>query len=397
VTITALAVAAGSACHRDAVWHAPVAPVRTVGGGVLAAPPPEASAFPPAAHEASAVRWMQGPAGDRARLERWRAGVGPVVVYRPDSMGPPPGAAALRDLPVVSWNTNVGGGDLDGLVDDLRSGRLTDGDSVAHFVLLLQEVFRRGPAVPRGLADRPRRIAALPPRGPRSDVVEVARRHGLFLFYVPSMANGWEADGDQAEDRGNAIVSTIPLAGLTAIELPFEGQRRVAASAIVPGDGEAGHAPPLRVVSVHLDNRSVLRRVYRSFGSGRTRQAEALASALARDPAADLPTVLAGDLNTWGPSAWERAVHVLRAHFPQGSALNVPTFAGRSLMVGRTLDHMMFRLPVPRATSQRPSGPSAGETERRAAFVPPLPVRLDDARGSDHYPLLARLLVGDGG
>ena len=43
------------------------------------------------------------------------------------------------------------------------------------------------------------------------------------------MRNGRPPQTD--EDRGNAILSTEPLADLTAIELPFEQQRRVAVAA----------------------------------------------------------------------------------------------------------------------------------------------------------------------
>lgn len=122
----------------------------------------------------------------------------------------------------------MGGGDLPRLLTDLRAGRLTGGDSVTNFVLLLQEVYRADADVPRGAATRPRRIAQSPEHSRRSDIVDVARAQGLHLFYVPSMSNGW-TDGDAlAEDRGNAILSTLPLSDYAAIELPFEGQRRVA-------------------------------------------------------------------------------------------------------------------------------------------------------------------------
>lgn len=347
---------------------------------------------------------MRGPEADRARLDRWCAGVGPAVVHTPADRR---GAPSVREVAVVSWNTNVGGGDLHGFIADLRAGRFTGGDSVQHFVLLLQEVFRRGPDVPRGAATRPRRIAPQPARGHRADIVEVARQHDLHLFYVPSMANGWAPADVAAEDRGNAIVSTLPLDGRTAIELPYEGQRRVAAGATVRSFTPDGRALHLRVVSVHLDNRSTLSRVHHSFGSGRARQAEALAAALRRDTEAHLPTVLAGDLNTWAPHAWERALGVLRTHFPQGNATTAPTFAGRPMGVGRTLDHMMFDLADLTLASTMPatdpvatSGPSGSArrvqgTDDRVAFESPISVRLDDARGSDHYPLLARLSFGD--
>lgn len=338
------------------------------------------------------ITWIAGPASDHDRLGAWRAGVGPAVTLTGDGDH---GAPSLRDLALISWNTNVGGGDLHGLLADLRAGRLTGGDSVTHFVLLLQEVYRAGTDVPRGVTVRPRRIAPTPKHGQRSDIVAVAREHGLHLFYVPSMSNGW-TDGDaHAEDRGNAILSTLPLSAHTAIELPFEGQRRVAASATVRVRDAAGRVTALRTVSVHLDNRSAFSRVLHSFGSGRARQAESLASSLLRDSAAHLPTVLAGDLNTWAPTPWERAVSVLRTHFPIGNVMRVPTYAGPPMGIGRTLDYMMFRVPVADAASRRRAGPSDVAASDGVSFAPPVSVRLDDARGSDHYPLLARLRLTD--
>lgn len=315
------------------------------------------------------------------------------MLHQPPAISVVAATPALNELAVVSWNTNVGGGDVPGLVADLRDGRLTDGDSVRHFVLLLQEAYRASEEVPRGEALRPRRIATQPRHGERLDIVAVARELGLYLLYVPSMANGWSVSG-AAEDRGNAILSTLPLSGHTAIELPFEGQRRVAASATVNVTDTNGRDRALRVVSVHLDNRSGMRRVMRSFGSGRARQAEALAAALVHDSTAQLPTVLAGDLNTWAPPAWERAVSLLRAHFPLGETMRVPTLAKPPMVVGRTLDHMMFRLPIARA--ERLSGPSGDAADDQLVFAAPQLTRLDDPRGSDHYPLLARLTLHDG-
>lgn len=383
VSLAAVAVASGAAVGAVPALHADT----------------ESPACP--ADRDDAVTWVRGPAADRDRLDGWCAGVGPSVVA---PIGSAAGQRALTTKApvVVSWNTNVGGGDLQGFIADLRAGRLTDGDSVEHFVLLLQEVYRRSHSVPRGAATRPRRIASHPERGRRMDVVEVARDHDLHLFYVPSMANGWVAADSAAEDRGNAILSTLPLDGYTAIELPFEGQRRVAASAIVRSTATDGRVLDLRVVSVHLDNRSTFARFGQSFGRGRARQAEALTQGLQRDAGAYLPTVVAGDLNTWAPARWEGALAVLRAHFPHGNATDGPTFAGRPLGVGRTLDHMMFRLPEPALSGRQSTGPSASGRAREfpagmPVFEPPVSVRLDHARGSDHYPLLARLAFANPG
>lgn len=386
VSISAVAVAASAACRATPVW-------RTDAGVPTCALTHEV----PGADDA--VTWHRGPAADRPQLDRWCAGVGPAVIRHAPTV-PAPSTATLRELAIISWNTNVGGGDLHGLIGDLRAGRFTDGEPVEHFVLLLQEVYRADATVPQGAAQRPRRIAARAADRSRQDIVDVAAQHGLHLFYVPSMANGRDAAHPHAEDRGNAIVSTLSLVQHTAVELPFEGQRRVAASAHLAVDGGDGRRDTLRVVSVHLDNRSVLRRPLRSFGSGRTRQAEALAATLVRDDTRHLPTVLAGDFNTWAPSRWERAVAVLRTHFPHGHAAPTATFAGRAIGISRALDHMLFRLPATTGAPVRLAlqGPSADADETpapEASPTAPQPVRLDEARGSDHYPLFARLRVGD--
>lgn len=350
----------------------------------------------PAVAEPQAVRWIRGPDSDRDVLDRWRAGVGPSVVRGQLDSADARGPVAFDELAIVSWNVHVGGGDLSSLLDALRAGRFTEGDSVRHFVLLLQEAFRASSDVPRGEAHRPRRIAPRTRHGGRQDIVEVAREQGLSLVYVPSMANGRDGHEPRAEDRGNAILSSLPLSGATAIELPFEGQRRVAVSATVQAADAAGRAVSLRAVSVHLDNRSGVRRVLHSFGSGRARQAEALAAALMSDSMSAVPTVVAGDLNTWAPRGWERAVTVLRAHFPLGDVVLEPTFAGPFMGIGRALDHMMFRLPTPRRAPARHRGPATDRDVAMPSFSYSHTLRLRDTHGSDHHPLLARLGLSGG-
>lgn len=324
------------------------------------------------------------------------AGVGPAVIHHPAVSGHAGEDRQRGHLVVISWNTNVGGGDLDGLLRDLRGGTLTGGEDTPHFVVLLQEVFRTGVEVPRGDAERPRRIAPASSHA-RTDIVTLAERHGLHLFYVPSMANGWRAGNASGEDRGNAILSSLPLSDFMAIELPFEGQRRVAVSARIHPVGVHGQVIPWRLASVHLDNRSSFARLHRSLGSGRTRQARALAMALSADANREqLPTIVGGDLNTWAPAAWEGAESLLRAQFPHAERVQGPTYAGANLGLGRTLDHLMIRLPDPRHAAH--ATPSAGPADSPAGAAPSTsdvtsPVRLADSRGSDHYPLFTRLTL----
>jgi endonuclease/exonuclease/phosphatase family metal-dependent hydrolase len=234
---------------------------------------------------------------------------------------------------------------------------LTGGVAVDHFVLLLQEAHRGGAAVPphsashRGAA----RIHDGPDTGPRHDIVEVASALGLSLFYVPSMRNGLN-DGGAPEDRGNAILSTLPLSELQAIELPFERQRRVAIAATIDGAGPDGK---IRVVSTHLDASASARRLW-VFTSGlRERQAARLIASLPHSPAA----VMGSDLNTWVDGRREPAVRLLQQVFP-----STPPIADRATVaLGFTLDYLFFRLP---------DGWSAASN------------RVADRYGSDHHPIV---------
>ena len=151
----------------------------------------------------------------------------------------------------MGWNVHVGGGDLLTLLDRLESGGLT-GQPVAQYVLLVQEAYRSEgdvPPVAPGLGV-PRRIAPRAANRAREDIVRIARRRGLALYYAPSMRNG---DDAPFEDRGNAILSTFPLEELVAVELPFTRQRRVAIGAGIQGRTRDGRPWSVQVASVHLD------------------------------------------------------------------------------------------------------------------------------------------------
>lgn len=271
----------------------------------------------------------------------------------------------VNSLVVLTWNTHLGGGDVARLVRDLRAGRFTDGTPVEHFALLLQETHRSSSDVPSGVGTAPRPIHTSSLHRKRTDIVETARELGLDLFYVPSMANGRPLNGLQ-EDRGNAILSTLPLRDLAAIELPFEAQRRVAVAATVRGTTADGTPWSLRLVNVHLDNKSRASRVFQSFGGARTRQARALVKELLHDSAA----VVGGDMNTWSLGFMEGALGVLRQHFPLPlQHPTQPTFATGGLK----LDRLMYRLPSPLSAETR---------------------RLDDRHGSDHHPLIGTIRFG---
>jgi endonuclease/exonuclease/phosphatase family metal-dependent hydrolase len=246
------------------------------------------------------LRWF-GPtrASDRRHLGAWCAAVGPVeYVGQPDAEG-----SRGRDsrLTVVTWNTHVGGGDV---IEFLRSELDYECElartprASGPFVLLVQEVFRASDAVPVASEDSrvAGRITGHPPQGPRLDVAQLAHRCGLSLLYVPSMQNGSGVRGEPREDRGSAILSTLPLLDPVAIELPFEAQRRVTVAATVVGPGDRR----LRIASVHYDVAGNILRVLGTGGSMRVRQDEGQTEALdLLDPEREVPIVVAGDLNTW--------------------------------------------------------------------------------------------------
>jgi hypothetical protein len=111
---------------------------------------------------ASAIRWMAPQLdADRGSLDNWRASVGPPVVV---SVAPQDDAAPSNRLVVVNWNMHVGGGDIGGLLADVRRQH-----AGAPIVFLLQEAYREGPEVPTSLeanASFASMIRALPRRQP---------------------------------------------------------------------------------------------------------------------------------------------------------------------------------------------------------------------------------------
>ena len=307
------------------------------------------------------VAWF-GPSlpGDLIDLGRWRQSVGPPVVMKADAAMPAGGPAASADrLVVVNWNTHVGGGDIPRLYQHVRERVGTR----VPIVFLLQEAYRSGPEVPASLtptATFASVIRSLRRDGRRDEVEAVASALGLHAYYVPSMRNGGPLASD--EDRGNAILSTVPLTDLSAIELPFERQRRVAVAATVSGLTSTGQPWRLRVVSAHLDNMSGARRLWIAGGEfGRTRQARGLVSALDEQA----PLVLGADLNTL--FGFRDAAYTATARaFPDTRVTDRrATFHGIL-----RLDHLFFRL----------------DDGWRATFG-----RTDDNFGSDHYPLVGEI------
>lgn len=304
----------------------------------------------------SGISWF-GPvdASDIGRLEKWRASVGPPVV----ASGEPRVTPSPDTLTLVSWNTALGAGDVARLVADLRRSA-----PATPIVLLLQEAYRDGPEVPSLLSRSAvfaSRLQGVRADGRRDEVEAIASALGMNAYYVPSMRNGSPLRSD--EDRGNAILSTLPLSHLCAFELPFERQRRVAVGASVAGINRTGAPWHLRVVSAHLDNLAGARRLWVGSEFGRVRQTRGLLKQL--DDETSL--VLGGDFNTWFGFSDEAFREAARA-FP-GTRVTDRRATFRGLL---RLDHLFFRLP-----------------DRWTARFR----RAEESYGSDHYPLVATIDV----
>ena len=307
---------------------------------------PLASAPP----SASSISWLSPvQPRDGAALGRWRSAVGSALVHA--NLADGDAAAAVTDaITIVSWNVALDEGDVVGFVRQLE--KQSPGRPI---VLLLQEAFRSGDDVPQltgtlGFASHLGRS-----RHDR-EVDDVARTLGYSLFYVPSMRNG-----RGVEDRGNAVLSSLPLDELSAIELPFEHQRRVAVTARISGKTASGAPWSLRVASAHLDNLVGIRSGWITTEYGRARQARGLREALA----GDAPLVLAGDFNTWF-GFFDQAYRETARAFPQTKV----TDRRRTFRGLLRLDHVFYRLPAAWSADVR---------------------RGESARGSDHYPLVTTI------
>ena len=305
--------------------------------------------------ESSRVRWIAPrDAEEKVRLDSWCAAVGPALVRDATAAND----ARLEDIAFVSWNVHVGAGEIERFVGDVRSGRLSDGRRPRQLVLMLQEAVRSSgvPAVIPDGASAAGRIGS--DTEPAAEIGRVADALNMSLFYAPSMRNGNASDAHEPSDRGNAILSTLPISAPMAIELPGDGQRRVAVTAamqVIVGDRPA----TLSIGAAHLATRASARTLWVFGAAGlRQKQAASLAEALP-----DGPMTLGADLNTWigGPSE-PAARHLLRA-FPSTPTRPREATAGAGLV----LDYMFFRVP-------------AGW---RAKVV-----RAPERYGSDHYPLI---------
>jgi endonuclease/exonuclease/phosphatase family metal-dependent hydrolase len=294
------------------------------------------------------------------RLERWRRNVG-----APVAVDVVPTQSSADSLLVLSWNVWIGRGRLAHLVTRLRAGdfRQHGADPDLPLVVLIQEAFRSDDTVPATVSGSTGRVL-LAGLGPQEDVVETARSLRLNLRYAPSMRNG-----AVRSDRGNAILSSLPLEDAHAIELPLVLQRRVAVSAAVTL-GSVG----LRLVSAHLDPRGPPG--HRWLGAaGRAVQAGHLAGSVHGDI-----VILGADLNL-ARGRYERAWRLLAdAGYTFGVPPTIPrwrhTYHGIPRLV---LDYLLIR--------DRHGRVRQGKVERLDEHPRD---RGPQVFGSDHHPLIAR-------
>jgi hypothetical protein len=309
----------------------------------------------PARELSTHVSWRTAEPTDAPELTRWCRAVGVPVVTNVAASEPP----SLEEFVAVSWNAHLAEGRLTDLISDLRAGAFTDGRPVKHFVLLVQELYRRGDAVPEfGSSDRS--AFAITARDPdAADVEDHARALGLSFVYVPSMRNG----AALREDRGNAIISSEPLIDPLALELPLARQRRVAIAAAVNVKTADG-VKRLELVNAHLEPLSSPRTLW-IFKNPRGRQVRAILDLLETPRFAGKGVagiVLGGDFNMVRGGEREEAYQHARAW--STSLKHEDT--RRTHLMGR-IDYLFFRLPAGWHGSTR---------------------RLDERFGSDHHPVM---------
>lgn len=246
----------------------------------------QSTTAPPASTEPSlrclqpvpGITWQRWMGGDDATLNQWCDSVGKPVLMPKVYFEP----AEIAQLTILSWNVNVGGGRAEEFIPQLQRELSAKSGGL---VVLLQETFRTGWDVPESVPPTLQAPGAVRPRRPAADIVALATALEMSVAYVPSMRNGSNSNLSQREDRGNAILSSEPLSDVTAIELPFGRQRRVAIAATVTPRGSRGK--PLRVMVLHFDT-----------DDHRAAQAQALAMDVkAFTETKSMPLVVAGDLN----------------------------------------------------------------------------------------------------
>lgn len=311
----------------------------------------------PAGEPPPEVRWFgPGHEDEASRHFRHCRAVGPSVVLRsPKPTGP------VDSVAIVSFNMALGKGALALLLDSVTAGRYSDGAPIRDLVVLLQETFREGAAVPieapRG-AWTGRGGFASPAFGERLDVLAVATKFGLHAYYsAATRAPGARNPSGHPEDWGNAILSSVPLESLGVVDLPYGGTRRIAQLATVRGQRRDGQPWILTLANVHFSVGPV---GPSALSAIRARQARAMAAILDSVPA----VALGGDLNAFSLLGTAESVQILERAFPESPPGDPSPTRG-----WQRLDYLFFRLPSgARASTYR---------------------RLPTGFGSDHAPVLS--------
>jgi endonuclease/exonuclease/phosphatase family metal-dependent hydrolase len=296
------------------------------------------------------------------RLEDWRRNVGRHVSLDLS----PVEMTSARAVVVLSWNVWIGRGMLSQVVSNLRNGDYTalGADPGLPLVVLVQEAFRSDLSIPPLQEGRVGRVFAAG-LAAQEDIVEVAQRLGMNLLYAPSMRNG-----STQSDRGNAILSTLPLFDPRAVELPLVLQRRVAVtSAVMLGDRR------VRLISAHLDPRGPPGHKWLG-AAGRAQQTEHLCSSVSDDTA-----ILGADLNL-GRGRSEPTWQILK---DAGFSFGVPP----SLPRWRHTYHALPRLVLDYVLVRDRAGIVEGAHVHRLDEDPK--DRGPRVFGSDHHPLLGRV------
>ncbi len=300
---------------------------------------------------------------DSPRLPGWRANVGATIAL---DLAPPPSERNVSTLLVLSWNVWVGRGRLAELVNRIRDGEFASLDAPPGLplVVLVQEAYRVDDSIPLRSNGRAPRELSTRVRA-REDIVDAARRLRLNLRFAPSMRNGADRS-----DRGNAILSSLPLADGRAVELPLILHRRAAVTASV-----ALAAHRVRLVSAHLDPRGPPGHKWLG-AAGRATQTQHLLGTVEDDT-----VVLGADLNL-GRGRAERTWRLLaEAGFSAGIPPTAPRWRHTYHALPRlVLDYVLLRdrsRQVARATVHR-----LDEDPRDRGVT---------VFGSDHHPLLARI------
>jgi endonuclease/exonuclease/phosphatase family metal-dependent hydrolase len=348
-TFALLTLAAAALVHAQATT-APLAAASSIVGPLSCLQPVDGLTW---------LRWTE----HTQPLDLWCHSVGKPVVEshgprKAGRFGPANSLAPADDIAgmrILSWNVNVGAGRLETLLPRLLDEAEADG---LGLTILLQETFRTGDAVPEAYPATLQVPKAIRPRRPTMDVRDIAKQFGLSVAYVPSMRNGPATALSEREDRGNAILSTEPLRGVEAIELPFGKQRRVAIAALI---ASRGHAHPIRVVSTHFDT-----------NGDRAAQAAALSERLMSFT--DAPLFVGGDLNSRG-GLKDNAVLAIAKRLPMASC-----GSGRTNRWPLRLD-VLF--PIGRLDYLF-TGTAVSSLVRDCETLP-------DSYSSDHLPLLMTL------